>query len=106
MKKQTRTKSERVALLTLKKAKVETTLSKTNKEAERLKTRIIKRELEGLSTKFLQNILSEKHKATRSLRSKLKSINQELIILQSPWNWWAFSLSLKIFTKTILSQNI
>lgn len=81
MKKKKRTKAERIALLTTKKTKVESTLNKTKKEVQRLKTRIIKRELEGLSSKFLEKILHDKNKATRSIRNKLKSINQELGIL-------------------------
>lgn len=81
MKKKKRTKAERIALLTTKKTKVESTLNKTKKEVQRLKTRIIKRELEGLSSKFLEKILHDKKKATRSIRNKLKSINQELGIL-------------------------
>lgn len=86
MKKKKRTKSELIQLLNIKKNKVESTLDKTKKEVQRLEYRIYKREAEGLSAKYLKKILSEKRKATRSIRHKLKSINQELdTLIKSPW---------------------
>lgn len=85
MKKQKRTKSEQISLLNRKKKEVEATLDKANKESQKLETRILRRESEGLSAKFLKKILSDKRKATRSIRNKLKSINQRLEILtESP----------------------
>ena len=85
MKKQKRTKSEQINLLNKKKEKVERTLKKASKESQRLETRILKRESEGLSAKFLKKTLSNKRKAARSIRNKLKSINQRLeVITKSP----------------------
>ena len=82
MKKKKRTKEEKKEILTSKKIKVETSFKKTKKEIERLETRIYRRSLDGLSTKFLQKILSNKKKAARSIKWKLTSVENELSILQ------------------------
>ncbi|MBO4516083.1 hypothetical protein J5751_01280 [bacterium] len=83
MKKKNRTKNEKKKILSTKKIKVEADLKKTEKEIQRLKIRIERRSLEGLSTKFLQKILSTKKKAARSIKWKLTSVENELSILQN-----------------------
>lgn len=84
MKKKKRTKSEQIKLLNTKKEKEERALGKATKEGKKLESRISRREAEGLSAKFLKKVLSNNRKTLRSIRHKLKSINQELDILQSP----------------------
>ena len=81
MKKQKRTKTEQIKLLNTKKEKEERAFDKAKKEAQKLESRISKREAEGLSAKFLKKVLSSERKTVRSIRHKLKSIDQELSIL-------------------------
>ena len=86
MKKKKRTKEEKTQILSTKKIKVESSVKKTTKEIQRLKTRIVKRELEGLSTKFLEKILAKKQKGFRSIKRRLISIENELNVLtKSSW---------------------
>lgn len=82
MKKQKRTKAEQIKLLNTKKGKEERALDKAKKEAQKLESRIFKREAEGLSAKFLKKVLSSERKTVRSIRHKIKSIDQELDTLK------------------------
>ena len=79
--KKTRTKEEQAEILSLKKIKIENSVKKTKKEIQKLETRITKRTLDGLSTKFLEKILTKKQKGFRSIKSRLLSIENELNIL-------------------------
>jgi len=79
--KKTRTKEEQAEILSLKKIKIENSVKKTKKEIQKLQTRITKRTLDGLSTKFLEKILTKKQKGFRSIKSRLLSIENELNIL-------------------------
>ena len=81
-----RTNLEQIKLLNTKKEKEERALGKATKEGQKLESRISRREAEGLSAKFLKKILSNNRKTVRSIRHKIKSIDQELDILQSPWD--------------------
>ena len=84
--KKTRTKEEQAEILSLKKIKIENSVKKTKKEIQKLQTRITKRTLDGLSTKFLEKILTKKQKGFRSIKHRLNSIEEELrIISQSSY---------------------